>query len=41
MKINSELSKSKKLLAKAFNKYLNSKEYKEMIEAFKKVGAIN
>ena len=36
-----EFMKAKKQLAKACKNYLNSKEYKAMIEAFKKVGAID
>ena len=40
-KFNSDLNKAKMQFAKAFNSYLNSKEYKVMIERFKKAGAIS
>ena len=39
-KFNSDLNIAKMQFAKACNNYLNSKEHKAMIEAFKKVGAI-
>lgn len=39
--INAEFTKARKDFAKACNNYLNSKEHKAMIEAFKKVGAIS
>lgn len=39
--INAEFTKARKDFAKACNNYLNSKEHKAMIEAFKKVGAID
>lgn len=39
-KFNIDLNKAKMQFAKACNNYLNSKEHKAMIEAFKKVGAI-
>ena len=39
--INAEFTKARKEFAKACNNYLNSKEHKAMIEAFKKVGAIS
>lgn len=38
--INKEFIKARKDFSKACNNYLNSKEHKAMIEAFKKVGAI-
>ena len=39
--INAEFPKAIKEFAKACNNYLNSKDYKAMIESFKKVGAID
>jgi len=40
-KFNSDLNKVKKQFAKACTNYLNSKQHKAMIQAFKKVGAID
>jgi hypothetical protein len=40
-KFNSDLNKAKMQFSKSCNNYLNSKEHKAMIEAFKKVGAIS